>query len=278
MSPDPARPGGAGSFSPAAQQVFDAALDAHDRGMLEKAESLYRQAVAADGRMAVAHNNLGMVLIDLGRYDEAVASLRRAIELQPDYAEAYNNLGFVSRKLGRDPEAADAYERFLQLAPDVEDAPKIREWIGRVRAANPPPAPAELSPSIERTILDLNQTMPELPPLKQDPLMAAASGAVPLPLEPVGQPGAASAQEQPAAGDLTAQAEAEAADFFAGAAAPAAEAEPETPAAPRDEIPPEIEGLYTQAMNQFQDGELEGAVKLCQEILEKCPGDRKSVV
>ena len=291
MAPDTGIPAGAGSTSAAAQQAFDQALDAHDRGMLEKAETLYRQAVAADPRMTIAHNNLGMVLIDLSRFEEAVVSLRRSLDLNPSYAEAYNNLGFACRKLGRDAEAADAYEHFLQLSPDVDDAPKIRAWISKVRpaapAASPAPTPAVAAgaqpspadgdaagdmpvlpasptpPALERTILDPNKTMAELPPLadEQPPPTDAAA------------PKPATSESD----DLSRQADAEAAAFFgdskkAGGASQAAEPDSEAQPAPSNEIPAEIQDLYTQALTKFQDGVLDEAATLCQTILDKCPG------
>lgn len=44
---------------------------------------------------AEAHNNLGVVLKDLGRTDEAVASCRRAIAIKADYAEAHRHLALA---------------------------------------------------------------------------------------------------------------------------------------------------------------------------------------
>ncbi len=301
MSPQNANPGGGGAPSPAAQQAFDQALNAHDQGMLEKAEALYRQTIAADPGMTVAHNNLGMVLIDMSRFEEAIASLRRALDLNPDYAEAYNNMGFACRKLGRDGEAADAYERFLTLSPDVDDAPKIRAWIGKVRAASapppppvaepvapepPPPADENLPPvfpatppvPIERTVVDLNRTIPELPPLGGEP---ATDGPAPVdaPAAPPPETGAPDPTlADNAASALSTQADAEMAEFFGGsgtgggAAAAQTDGEQESAPAPAGEIPPEVQGLYTEALTKFQDGELEASAALCQRILDQCPG------
>jgi Flp pilus assembly protein TadD len=116
-----------------AQEAFDAALNAHDGGDVELAEAKYREALTADPSMTVAHNNLGMVLIQQERLDEAVAPLQQAVLQDPQYAEAYNNLGFAFRRLGRDMEAASQYEKFLALTPDVAEGPRIREWVDKVR-------------------------------------------------------------------------------------------------------------------------------------------------
>jgi Flp pilus assembly protein TadD len=47
----------------------------------------------------VAHNNLGVVLKDLGQLDDAVKSYEKALTLNPDYTEARNNLDIVLKEL-----------------------------------------------------------------------------------------------------------------------------------------------------------------------------------
>jgi Flp pilus assembly protein TadD len=42
--------------------------------------------------MAMAHNNLGIVLADLGRLDDAIAHFRTALKISPNYATARLNL------------------------------------------------------------------------------------------------------------------------------------------------------------------------------------------
>lgn len=290
MSPllpgSPGAPGAAGGPAPAAQKAFDAALDAHDRGQLQQAETLYRQAIAADEHMTVAHNNLGMVLLELARLDEAVAALQRAIKLDPAYAEAYSNLGFALRKLHRDEEAAAAYERFLKLVPDVEEAPKIREWVAKVRAAAPPPPPPPPSPFPPAAAppppapaAPQKKTIIEPPPAAELPVASVADEASELvALSPDGPAPAALAPDLPpapapspaaaaeAAGGKGSQADSEAADFFGGAG------DAEAPAAEKPtDLPPELEGSYSEAIAMFQDGEFEDAARLCGTILEKVP-------
>lgn len=126
-----------------AEELFNRALDAHDANNLEEAYNLYLQAVAADPSMEVTHNNIGMVLIDMGNYREAVSYLKKAVELKPDYPEPFNNLGFAYRRMGDEKSAARSYQRFLELSPDVADADRIRLWIESVLGEDHvAPAPA----------------------------------------------------------------------------------------------------------------------------------------
>ncbi|HCA26645.1 MAG TPA: sulfotransferase [Betaproteobacteria bacterium] len=140
----------------ALSQAMQLALQHHQQGRLEQAESLYRQVTQADPANADAwhllgvaaaqrgdheaavslisraisrrpeaalfHNNLGNALKALARADEAAASYRRAIERQPDFAMAYNNLAKVLREQYRYDEAQQYIQRALALQPDYAEA------------------------------------------------------------------------------------------------------------------------------------------------------------
>ncbi|MGC8895090.1 MAG: tetratricopeptide repeat-containing S1 family peptidase, partial [candidate division WOR-3 bacterium] len=68
-------------------------LSASERGDTSKAISYYRKATTMKPALAVAHNNLGVLLKDQGRLSEAEKEYREAIRINPDYAEAHYNLG-----------------------------------------------------------------------------------------------------------------------------------------------------------------------------------------
>jgi predicted O-linked N-acetylglucosamine transferase (SPINDLY family) len=92
----------------------------------EVAAYLLGRAVAADPANAMACNNYGKALEELGRYDEALLSYERALKLRPDYAVAYNNRGNTLHELKRHTEALESYERALKFAPDYADASSNR--------------------------------------------------------------------------------------------------------------------------------------------------------
>jgi len=140
-----------------ANPVFRGKLAAawRDRGDIEKAVPLYRQAAAtmpedpeawynlaaalqeaghlAEARQAIgralrldasrpeAHNTLGIVAMGEGKLEEARREFEAAAELDPRNAQAQNNLGNALRALGRLDEAERAYQRSADLAPRYAD-------------------------------------------------------------------------------------------------------------------------------------------------------------
>ncbi len=84
---------------------------------MDEAVAAYRRAIRLEPGFAYAHNNLGIVLRDLGRREDSEACYRRALEIDPGFADALNNLGNVLRDLGRFEEAESALRRALLVSP-----------------------------------------------------------------------------------------------------------------------------------------------------------------
>ncbi len=93
-----------------------------DLGRLCEAESCYRQAIIQNPGYADAHSNLGVTLGCLGRLSEAETSYREAIRLEPGYAEAHSNLGLVLNDLGRPGEAEAICREAIRLNPSLAEA------------------------------------------------------------------------------------------------------------------------------------------------------------
>jgi tetratricopeptide (TPR) repeat protein len=91
-------------------------------GRADDAAGSYRRALALRPDFPEAHNNLGNVLLDQGRLDDALASYRRAVHLRPDYQEGHDNLGTALLRLGQAAEAAASFERALALKADYAGA------------------------------------------------------------------------------------------------------------------------------------------------------------
>ena len=87
-------------------------------GRFDEAEVSYNNAIALEPEFFRSHNNLGVMLQELGRQTEAEASFKKSIALKPDYVEAYYNFGRTLGALGRFEEAKASYNKAIALKPD----------------------------------------------------------------------------------------------------------------------------------------------------------------
>jgi tetratricopeptide (TPR) repeat protein len=99
-----------------------AALSRIQVGYWRDSETLFRHALDVTRDNWLAHNNLGAVLKDQGRYPEAIEHYEDALRIKPEYAEAHNNLGFPLEEEGRTREAIEHYEEALRIKPEYAEA------------------------------------------------------------------------------------------------------------------------------------------------------------
>ncbi|HTL51015.1 MAG TPA: tetratricopeptide repeat protein [Planctomycetota bacterium] len=116
-----------------AEALLVKGLDQYDHEQLDVALAFYQRAIDADLSFSMAHNSLGMVLIDLERYPEAIEAIKNAVRIDIKNTEALSNLGFVYRRVNNDDQAAKAYELYLALEPDDEQGEKIKTWLNGVK-------------------------------------------------------------------------------------------------------------------------------------------------
>ena len=92
---------------------------------------------------AILQNNLGNILLALGRLEQAVAAFDRAVTLKPDYAAAFHRRGVAREGLGRLEEALNDHARALALLPALEPAAQAHAalqaklGLGRTEAVAP---------------------------------------------------------------------------------------------------------------------------------------------
>ena len=84
---------------------------------LEGAKTKFQQAVQADLYYAPAHNNLGLVLMQMEDYYEAAWEFQCAAKMMPHAPEPRTNLGLLYENLGRLDPAMAAYEASLEIDP-----------------------------------------------------------------------------------------------------------------------------------------------------------------
>ncbi|MGA2254974.1 MAG: tetratricopeptide repeat protein [Thermoguttaceae bacterium] len=95
---------------------------AYQAGKHDFAIECIGQAIAANGRVAIFHSNLGAAYLALRRVPEAVDCYRRAVDLRPNFADSHFNLGVALREQGKLDEAVACYRRALELMPDFAAA------------------------------------------------------------------------------------------------------------------------------------------------------------
>ena len=113
-----------------AQRIRAQKADAHfnlgvalvEQGRYQEAEKAFRQAIRFKPKNADAHNNLGVTLNRQRRYQEAEKALRQALKLNPKDANAHSNLGIALWEQGRHQEAEAAFRQALKLNPQLEAA------------------------------------------------------------------------------------------------------------------------------------------------------------
>jgi Flp pilus assembly protein TadD len=97
--------------------LFETARALHDAGDFSAAADAYARAIAVDGTIPEAHNNLGAALLTLGAWDTGAAVLKRALALRPDYPAALESMGHVHRRAGDHGQACRLYARCVVLDP-----------------------------------------------------------------------------------------------------------------------------------------------------------------
>jgi protein O-mannosyl-transferase len=84
--------------------------------------ALWRDTLAKRPNNALAHYDLGIVLLHLGNSPEAKAQFEEAVRLAPDYADAFLNLGNVLQSEGKNDEAIVDYEKAVNFKPGSAQA------------------------------------------------------------------------------------------------------------------------------------------------------------
>jgi tetratricopeptide (TPR) repeat protein len=97
------------------------------KGNLDDAIAADRAAIRLRPDLALAHYNLGTVLILQEKIEEAVAEFRRAIELKPDHALAHFDLGNAMKAQGRLEEAVAEFHKARDYAPNDTELAQLIE-------------------------------------------------------------------------------------------------------------------------------------------------------
>ncbi|HWA25131.1 MAG TPA: tetratricopeptide repeat protein [Lacunisphaera sp.] len=83
------------------------------------AAAAFRRATELREGFALAHSELGSMLLELGRVPDSLEQHRIALRLRPDLPEIQYNFGVAAAKAGDLPAAVRAWQEALRLKPDM---------------------------------------------------------------------------------------------------------------------------------------------------------------
>jgi tetratricopeptide (TPR) repeat protein len=102
------------------------ALTWRQAGTYTDLETLYRATLERNPESWLAHNNLGLLLVQqTGELQEAIAHYREAVRIEPAYPESHFNLGsaiYHSDAPDRLPAAIAEYREAIRMKPDYGEA------------------------------------------------------------------------------------------------------------------------------------------------------------
>jgi len=104
------------------------------QGELDEARRLYERALDHDPLQPEARYNLGNLLEDLGQTELAIAELRRVCATAPEFADAHYNLGLMLAQVGGAAQARHHLERYLELDAASDWAGHARSYLAQIAA------------------------------------------------------------------------------------------------------------------------------------------------
>jgi protein O-mannosyl-transferase len=91
-------------------------------GRLQDAKDHFHQALRIKPDSVAAYNDMGHALVQMGRVQEAMECYRKALSFKPDYPQALNNMGNALVEAGRPEEAIEYCQHALRLDPGFHEA------------------------------------------------------------------------------------------------------------------------------------------------------------
>jgi len=102
-------------------------------GNMDEAQAAAKKAVEADGGLAQARYQLGLVEAARNDQPQAAEAFAKAAELAPQMAYAHYEAGMASYKNKRIDRMAVYFENFLKLAPNAPERPAVQSIMRTVR-------------------------------------------------------------------------------------------------------------------------------------------------
>ena len=124
---------------PSVHNMLSLAVQNHQAGRLQQAESLYRQVLDASPDNEDALHFLGVLAYQMEEHETAIELMRKAVHINPNLAEAHYHLGKVFEAQGKMDEVVTSYQHAIAINPNTGEA---HYNLGLALAINPNDADA----------------------------------------------------------------------------------------------------------------------------------------
>ena len=92
------------------------------RGKAAEAGEMFRKAIQWNPHSAAAHNNLALILKELGQLPEAEKEATQAIKIKADKSNYHYNLGLILQRQNKNQDAVPSFKEAVKLDPMDPDA------------------------------------------------------------------------------------------------------------------------------------------------------------
>lgn len=104
------------------------------KGMIPEAQAEFDQAVKTDPAHAdINYYNIGVVMMNAGKYDEAGTAFKNSVDANPNYAPSRYQYAMCLVNKAQYAEAVAEMETYLKLAPNGEYAPLVKQMMPELK-------------------------------------------------------------------------------------------------------------------------------------------------
>ena len=119
-------------YAPSYRVINNLGMVYANKGIHDRAEFWYNQAIAMDPKNPVAYHNLAGTYRDTGRIPLALTYFQKALTLDPNFIFSYRSLAALYYQLGNLPEARKYLQVMVQFDPEDQNARQWLETVNRV--------------------------------------------------------------------------------------------------------------------------------------------------
>jgi tetratricopeptide (TPR) repeat protein len=94
----------------------------------------YRAIIKRQPDSVIAHKNLGLAYVRIGRLNKAARSLQRAAKLDSKCAEAQYHLGCVYQSMGKEADAIRAFKKYQKIGGGTGETSIVPDLLHELKS------------------------------------------------------------------------------------------------------------------------------------------------